>query len=255
MKDEIIEKNRYNKASKNFLAGLEKNKLALKVLAADNFPLYLRPPYLYYHELISQQTFPGKKQLDLCCGNGIHSFTGAKNGASVIGIDYAEESIIVCKQRASILNLNVEFITADVESLNFRDESFDLVSCVGSLSYLNHEILLREVYRVLKKDGVFICLDSFNCNPVYRFNRYIHYLRGQRSYSTLRRMPNMNTLKLVNEIFSKVDVKYFGIFTFLSPFLSIVLSPEKILQVLTYLDKHVRIFKRHAFKIVINAQK
>jgi predicted methyltransferase MtxX (methanogen marker protein 4) len=67
---------------------------------------------------------------------------------------------------------------------------------------------------VLKKGDVFICIDSFNYNLIYRLNRYVHYLRGYRSYGTLLKMLNVNTIRLVKQIYTLVDVKYFGIFTF-----------------------------------------
>jgi ubiquinone/menaquinone biosynthesis C-methylase UbiE len=255
MDDKQIEQQRYNNSSASLLDILEKDKKLLHVLGADNFPPYLRQPYLYYHELINSKTSASKKQLDLCCGNGMHSFTGAKNGASVIALDYADQSIEICNQRKGILKLNVDFRTADVQTLSFEDNTFDIVTCAGSLSYLNNDIFLHEVHRVLKKEGVFICVDSFNHNPVYRLNRYIHYLRGDRSYGTLVKMPNMGTIRLIRKIYSNVDVKYFGIFTFLAPVLKIFLSPQIINQIINKLDKFFPFLRRYAFKIVISATK
>ncbi len=255
MDDKEIEQQRYNKSSASLLDIIEKDKKLLHVLGADNFPHYLRPPYLYYHELINSKTSASKKQLDLCCGNGMHSFTGAKNGASVIAIDYAEQSIVICNQRNIILKLNVDFRTADVQTLSFENNTFDIVTCAGSLSYLDDEIFLHEVYRVLKKEGVFICVDSFNHNPIYRFNRYIHYFLGKRSYSTLVRMPNQDTIQLFKTIFSKVDVKYFGIFTFLAPILKFFFSPEKLMIIIEKLDNFFSSLKIYAFKVVIKAEK
>jgi ubiquinone/menaquinone biosynthesis C-methylase UbiE len=185
----------------------------------------------------------------------MHSFTGAKNGASVIALDYAEQSIVICNERKVSLKLNVDFRTADVQTLSFEDNTFDIVTCAGSLSYLNHAIFLHEVFRVLKKEGVFICVDSFNHNPIYRLNRYIHYLRGDRSYGTLVKMPNMDTIRLIRKIYSNVDVKYFGIFTFLAPILKFFISPQIITQIINKLDKIFPFLRRYAFKIVVSATK
>lgn len=255
MDDKQIERQRYNKSSVRFLESIEEDKNSLHVLGADNFPLYLRPPYLYYHQLITNNTQPGKKQLDLCCGNGIHSFTGIKNGASVIALDYAEQSIAICKKRNDILKLNVDFRTADVQTLLFEENTFDIVTCAGSLSYLDLEILLHEVHRVLKKGGVFICVDSFNHNPIYRLNRYIHYLRGERSYSTLLRIPNKRSIQLFKIIFSKVDVNYFGTFCFLAPILNFFFTPVKTMSIIQKLDNLLPFLKIYAFKVVIQAEK
>jgi ubiquinone/menaquinone biosynthesis C-methylase UbiE len=255
MDDKQIEQQRYNKSSASLLDIIEKDKKLLHVLGADNFPPHLRPPYLYYHELINSKTSASKKQLDLCCGNGMHSFTGAKNGASVIALDYAEQSIVICNERKGILKLNVDFRTADVQTLSFEDKTFDIVTCAGSLSYLNNDIFLHEVYRVLKKEGVFICVDSFNHNSLYRLNRYIHYLRGERSYSTLVRMPNKRSIQLFKTIFSKVDVNYFGTFSFLAPVLNFFVSPEKLMSIIQKLDDLFPFLEIYAFKVVIKAEK
>jgi ubiquinone/menaquinone biosynthesis C-methylase UbiE len=255
IKDKKIEKQRYNSFSADLINRLYYNEMMLQVLGADNFKLYLQAPYLYYHKLIAENTQHDKLQLDLCCGNGMHSFTGAKNGASVIALDYAENSIAICKKREAVLNLNVDFRIADVQILSFQNEVFDIVTCVGSLSYLDNNFFFKEVNRVLKKDGMFICLDSFNHNPIYKLNRLIHYFRGNRSYSTLTRMPDMKTIQLLKEIFSNVEVTYFGIFTFLAPILNLIISQKKIFLILKKLDSKFHKINRYAFKVVIKANK
>jgi len=256
MKDKQIEQLRYNVYSQNILSLIGDDNAILHTLGADNFPLYLRPPYLFYHNLIHNHTIGSKKQLDLCCGNGMHSFTGAYNGANVIGLDYAEKSISICKKRNTALNLNVEFRTADVQVLHgFSDNEFDVVTCAGSLSYVDHELLFSEINRVLKSGGVFICVDSINHNPIYRLNRFIHYLRGLRSLSTIKRIPNMSTIKYLNQNFTKVEVHYFGIFIFLVPILKLFMSTNGIFKAVNYLDKVFSCLKRFSFKIVITAIK
>lgn len=255
MNDKRIEQERYNNKSANLLQAMREDDAALATLGADNFPLHVRPPYLHYHALISKYTYANTQQLDLCCGNGMHSFTGAKNGAKVIALDYAENSITIAKARARLLDMQVDFEMADVQTLSFPDNTFDVVTCAGSLSYLDHEIFLKGVYRVLKPGGVFICVDSLNHNPIYRLNRYIHYLRGERSYSTLVKMPTTSTIKLIGRLFSKIDVKYYGIFSFFAPVLKSFLSPEAVLQTVQKTDRWLSIFKKYSFKIVILATK
>lgn len=255
MNNKEIEKSRYNDDS---IKKLKSRSIEdLKIIGADNFPIYLRPPYLAYHNVI--KTYVAKKnkisQLDLCCGDGIHSFTGAIEGADVIALDFAEKSIEICRKRNSILNLQVEFRTSDVQTLAFEDKTFDIVTCVGSLSYLDNSILFTEVYRVLKNGGMFLCLDSFNYNPIYRLNRFIHYLRGNRTYSTLTRMPNNKTIQLLEKKFINVKVSYFGIFIFIVPLLNIFISQDKITSILNRLDQYFCKLNRFAFKVVIEATK
>jgi ubiquinone/menaquinone biosynthesis C-methylase UbiE len=256
MEDKSIEQERYNKLSTNFLNTIEKEKDLLLALGTDNTPLYLQPPYIYYHDLIFNKTSKSKTQLDLCCGNGVHSFTGAKNGAKVVAIDYAEQSIMICKKRSEKLKLNVDFKVGDVQNLkDYNSEEFDIVTCAGSLSYLDNVLFFNEVYRVLKPGGTFICVDSFNHNPIYRFNRFIHYLRGNRTYMTLKRMPNKNTIKLLKHIFLNVEVKYFGVFSFMAPLLMLFISSNRTANLISKLDLFFPFLKNYSFKIVFCASK
>lgn len=219
MIDKEIEKIRYNEFSKHN-ADLSQANVCLKSLGANSIPVFFRRPYTIFEKNLSDCIKSNKntKLLDLCCGDGIHSFTGALYGADVIALDYAENSILLAKRRSELIGVEVDFRTCDVENLPFESEKFDIVTCVGSLSYLDHEIFIQEVIRVLKPNGKFMCVDSFNHNPIYRLNRYIHYLKGNRTLSTLKRMPNNKLLKIIKNNFTELKVEYFGIFVFLYSF-------------------------------------
>jgi ubiquinone/menaquinone biosynthesis C-methylase UbiE len=52
-----------------------------------------------------------------------------------------------------------------MEKLPFADQSFDIIVSAGSLSYGDNDIVMNEIYRVLKLQGVFIAIDSLNNNP------------------------------------------------------------------------------------------
>lgn len=54
-----------------------------------------------------------------------------------------------------------------LKNLPFRDNSFDIVTCVGSFSYIDHDVFIAEIYRVIKSGGELICLDSYNHNIIY----------------------------------------------------------------------------------------
>jgi ubiquinone/menaquinone biosynthesis C-methylase UbiE len=125
--------------------------------------------------------------LDLCCRDGVHSFTALRCGASVIALDYSDASINLAKIRAETLGVSIDFRCADFEKLPFSDSTFDTITCAGSLSYLDHTVFFKEVKRVLKREGKFIVVDSFNHNIIYRLNRFVHFIRGRRSYMTLKK--------------------------------------------------------------------
>ena len=252
--DKNKEQNRYNQSSKNKLSSL--SKVQLKTIGAKNFPPYLQSPYIFYKKLLKIHVNSNTTVMDLCCGDGIHSINLGYLSNHVIATDIAENSIEIAKLRAKALNINsIQFLKGDAENIQFPDNSFDVVTCVGSISYVELEKFTAEVLRILKPGGRFIALDSFNHNPIYRFNRYLHYLKGNRSISTLNRMPKEKTLEYLAGQFQSLEKHYFGIFIFIAPFLSRFLGGTKAKKVIDYLDKKISFLKKYSFKIVVFAIK
>ena len=95
-----------------------------------------------------------------------------------------------------------------------------------------------------------IVVDSLNNNPIYRFNRYIHYLKGNRSKSTLVRMPTISLIDKYTKKFGHVEVKFFGAITWIFPLLSKVLTEQVIINLSNWVDVRFNI-KRAAFKFVM----
>ena len=102
--------------------------------------------------------------------------------------------------------------------------------------------------------GVMIVVDSLNNNPIYRFNRYMHYLKGNRSKSTLVRMPTISLIDEYAKKFGHVEVKYFGVITWIYPLLSKVLTEKVLTEFSNWIDVVFNI-KRSAFKFVMMAVK
>ena len=82
---------------------------------------------------------------------------------------------------------NIKLKKGDMENLPFKNESFDIVICSGSLSYGDHKIVRNEIFRVL--NSFFICIDSLDHNLIYKINRFIHFLRGKRTFERLIAYP------------------------------------------------------------------
>ena len=105
-----------------------------------------------------------------------------------------------------------------------------------------------------KKDGKPIVVDSFNHNIFYRINRFIHYLKGERTWYVIKNIPDKKTLQKIANKFDIIDVKYFGIFIFISPILKLFFSEVKTKQIIDKLDHFFSFFKKYSFKIVITAK-
>jgi SAM-dependent methyltransferase len=57
-----------------------------------------------------------------------------------------------------------------------NDNSFDIITMAGSLSYLNLEMFIAQVKRILKPCGKLIMIDSFNHNIINLFCQQILYI-------------------------------------------------------------------------------
>ena len=99
-----------------------------------------------------------------------------------------------------------------------------------------------------------IAIDSLNDNPIYRFNRYMHYLKGNRSKSTLIRMPTMSLIDKYTEKFGHAEVKFFGAIIWAFPLLSKVLSEQALTKLSNLIDTRFNI-RGSAFKFVMMAVK
>lgn len=137
---------------------------------------------------------PGHRTvLDIGCGTGFQSFLYALTGADVVGIDIADQLLVVAQKKAvhfragfpsqlfpEYFNYVTEyknrisqllkprftsvpanaprFEVGDAVNLPYENETYDHVNCCGStLSYIpNHAAALAEIARVLKRGGSFV---------------------------------------------------------------------------------------------------
>jgi len=152
----------------------------------------------------------------------------------------------------SIGRPGVKICVADMESLPFEANSFDVIAIAGSLSYGEPDLVDAEVRRVLRPGGIFICVDSLNHNPIYRFNRWFHFLRGRRTKSTLLRMPTIDRIQSLASGFKNADVRYFGAVSYLMPILARIIGQSKAAKVSDAVDQMVNV-RWSAFKFVLVA--
>lgn len=250
--DRELERRRYNDRAARQLR--DAGGLPANDGAAAMDPV-LRQPYLSYEALIRHYAAPNAAVLDLCAGDGLFSLVAARVGARVTASDIAENNLVLARERAARQGLALATLVADAERLPLPDHSVDLVTCAGGLSYVDLDRLLAELARVLRPGGALVAVDSFNHNPIYRLNRYWHYLRGRRSASTLRRMPSRRTLAAFRRIFPDLQVQYFGTITFLMPVVRRVVGADRAARLSAWFDRHFAFAREGAFKIVIHGRR
>jgi len=97
---------------------------------------------------------PGARALDLCCGTGDMATALRRQGpaAEIIGADFSPGMLM--RGMPKFRSCAIAPVEADALQLPFPDESFDLVvSAFGFRNLTNYEAGLREIYRVLRRDG------------------------------------------------------------------------------------------------------
>lgn len=96
-----------------------------------------------------------KVVLDIASGTGYGSNMISYFAREVIGIDISEEAIEYSKSNYN--KKNIEFICGSAYNIPLKDNSIDVVVSLETIEHLDKpEVFVKEVKRVLKKDGIFI---------------------------------------------------------------------------------------------------
>lgn len=105
--------------------------------------------------------------LDLCCGAGQTTQFLIKYSNQVTGLDASPLALERAKKRVP----QAQYVEGLAEDLPFADSSFDLVQTSVALHEMKPTQLnqiLQEVYRVLKPQGMFACIDLHQPhNPIF----------------------------------------------------------------------------------------
>lgn len=151
-------------------------------------------------DLISSFVGKGKYVLDLGCRDGTLTKYFIE-GNRVIGLDIDKEALSMCKEK-----LGIETVWHDVnEILPFENSSFDVVVAAELLDHIYYPpFLIKEIRRILKKNGYFI---GSVPNALYIKNR-LKFLKGYIDTDLLcLHLFSLSTLNcLLNSYFSKYSI-------------------------------------------------
>ncbi len=105
--------------------------------------------------------------LELCCGTGRLTIPIAKDGYNISGVDYTSSMLEQAKVKASEGGLVVEFIEADIRTLDLPNK-YDLIFIpFNSIHHLYKNEDLFKAFNVVKKhlkEGGLFLFDCFNPN-------------------------------------------------------------------------------------------
>ncbi len=249
--DKGLERDRYEERARSLLdtdSGLAVNQEALEIAEP------LRAPYVSYYRRIREAiNAPGMSVLEIGAGTGMYTVAALEAGASVVATDISHSCLQVLRKRLGKYS-NLQTQVADMEKLPFADGKFDLVILAGSLSYGDNRTVMNEIHRVLKPGGRFICVDSLNHNPVYRLNRWLQFVRGRRTRSTLQRMPTLGLIRAYRDRFGACEAEFFGSISWLTPLLAALLGQRGAARLAERWDRLIGV-TRSAFKFVMVAEK
>jgi len=140
---------------------------------------------------------PGESEkiLDVGCGWGNISIELLKRGLNVIGLDYSEKAIEICKKTAKKLGLDdAGFICENATKTKFENMSFDVIYCADLVEHLYPDdffALLGEAKRILKMGGKLII---YTPNPFHIFEllkRYNIILKKDTSHVDYKTMDEL----------------------------------------------------------------
>lgn len=96
----------------------------------------------------------GKKILEVGCATGIHSRLLQRDDNDITGVDISVEMI---NQANKYQSSNLRFSVMDALSLEFKDDTFDIVFSATMIEFVREkETLFKELLRVLKPGGTLV---------------------------------------------------------------------------------------------------
>lgn len=199
---------------------------------------------------------PGKRVLEIGCGEGKHSILAAQFGAKeVLGVDVSEAAISLARQNGASLS-NVNFEVMDIENLNLKDGSIDVVIDHESLSSVRASVAFSEAHRVLDKGGVFLGIECLGNNWIFNLNRYIGYLRGRRTWWSISNILKYETLPPPG--FCTTELRPYHLLTIIIWPITKFFKLSSLTVLFARLDKRVlsrRRYSKLAFKCCIELMK
>lgn len=103
----------------------------------------------------ASQAVCGKIVLDIASGEGYGSKILAKHAEKVIGIDISIETVNFARNKYK--NKNIEFAVGSCSAIPIKDNSVDIVVSFETIEHhSDHEIMMHEVKRILKPNGILI---------------------------------------------------------------------------------------------------
>ena len=136
-------------------------------------------PESFYDRLQRLIPLDGARALDVGTGPGIVALELAKRGATVVGLDIAENQILAAREGAVAAGVaeRCQFDVGGVEHMGFDAESFDLATAGQCWHWFDKSAAIPEPRRVLRPGGLLVVahpLDRELVGGVFKNDQQYH---------------------------------------------------------------------------------
>ncbi len=134
--------------------------------------------------------------LDIGCGNGALLKEFAPKIAKGVGVD-SSANLLSHAKSLNQNNIHVEFTKINSPKLPFTDNSFDVITSLLSFRYLDWDLMIEEINRVLKPNGKLIIVDMVTAPlrlkewPLFVSGKINHYLDRKRHSTFYRNLQKL----------------------------------------------------------------
>lgn len=225
----------------------------------------LKHAQLIYEETLKEYINRNSIWLDLGCGHQIlppwrnmAEKELLNNCKRIVGIDYEYQSLLENKS----INLKVR---GDITSLPFKKEAFDIVTSNMVLEHVKYpEKMLKEIYQLLKPNGIFI----FHTPNLYGYytlisrlipgnlqKKIVYLIDGRKEDDTFTAYYLINTPDAIKKIADMVGFNIKKIKNLASSARFIIFPPLVILELLWIRILMARLFKKFRTNLIVVLEK
>ncbi|MFT3825795.1 MAG: class I SAM-dependent methyltransferase [Chitinophagaceae bacterium] len=125
---------------------------------------------------IACEIVKGKRVLDIASGEGYGSNIMAAFAASVVGVDISEEAVNYAKTKYGG-KANLSYLQGSLQKIPLPDGCIDVVVSLESIEHdTEHEIIMKEIKRVLAPNGILIMStpDKYQYTDLPKYNNPFH---------------------------------------------------------------------------------
>ena len=116
----------------------------------------------------------GKHTADIGCADGYGTQYLADYTQSTIGVDYSEATLVEARKK-HIAKTNLSFISGSVPPIPLPDESLDVLTAFQFIEHIHDRAgFMKDVKRVLKPGGIFLCSTPNNKMSIARNPFHVH---------------------------------------------------------------------------------